>query len=197
MRPLGHFDAFQIEQFDIGAARFRNRHTVLINRHARLGGGCARVRGDAAHHKARIVRRLVLHEEARHEARKLFELLNAKILQELAVIGGQRKGNLDRILRAQLGRDNNLAKIGRAILTAIGDLVSKRLTRTERQGRRPRQQHCLGGQNTHAVPFRNERGRQLNSVRVTTKTMRIPQYNSDFSDRLRLIRIPANLARRT
>ena len=113
LRPLGHLDPLHVEQLDIGAARLRDRHPVLIDGHARLGRGGARVRGDAAHHKARIVRRLVLHQKAGHEGRQLVELLHAQAFEEGAAVGRQGEGHLDRILGAQLGGHDDVVHGGR------------------------------------------------------------------------------------
>ncbi|MNE06321.1 hypothetical protein D3C80_989060 [compost metagenome] len=141
LRPLGDLDPLQIEQLDIGAARLGDRHPVLKHGNARLGRGRARVRGDAAHHKARIIRRLVLHQEARHEGRQLFELLNAQVLEELAAIGCQGEGHLDGVLRTQLGGDDDVVHrrdvvLGRAL--RLG-----RAARHQAQHRRARQQASL------------------------------------------------------
>ena len=57
---------------------------------------------------AGIVRRLVLDREAGREAREVLEILDAEVVEELAVVGGQRERHLDRPLLAQLGGDDDL-----------------------------------------------------------------------------------------
>jgi hypothetical protein len=79
LRALGHLDALVVEQLDIRAARLGDRHAVLEHRDARLDRGLAAVGGDAAHHEARVVGRLVLDLEAGHEGRQLVEVLHAQL----------------------------------------------------------------------------------------------------------------------
>ena len=120
LRTLGDLDPVDIEQFDEGARRARDGDAVLVDRHARLIGGAGRVRGQAADHEARVVRRLVLHQQAGHEGRQFLEVLNAEPVQELAAVGGQGERDLDRVLGAQLGGDDHLFQLGRLVGRHLG-----------------------------------------------------------------------------
>ena len=119
LRPLGDLDPLDVEQLDIGAARLGDGDAVLEDGDARLVGRRAAVRRDAAHDEAGIVGRLVLHLEARHEAREGVEFIEAEAVELLGPRDAQRHRHVDRILFAQLrGDDDRIARIG----LRLGDL---------------------------------------------------------------------------
>jgi hypothetical protein len=124
LRALGHFDTLDVEQFDVRAARLGDRHAVLEHRHARLGRGLAAVGGDAAHHEAGVVGRLVLDLEAGHEAGKPVELLHAQLVEHAARIGGQGDRHVERLLFALLGGDEQFLDLigGRGVRDRLGGL---------------------------------------------------------------------------
>ena len=64
LRALDHFDAFQIVDRLIAAARARDIDAVVIERDARALLGRAAIRGDAANHDAGVVGALLLNQQA-------------------------------------------------------------------------------------------------------------------------------------
>ncbi|WP_395445829.1 hypothetical protein [Caulobacter sp. UC70_42] len=66
--------------------------------------------GDAAHHKDGIVGRLVLDHQPRHVGRQLAEVRHPQPLQSLAAVRGQGEGNVDGLLFALLGGDQDFVQ---------------------------------------------------------------------------------------
>ena len=117
LRPLGHLDALNVEQFDIGAARTGDGDTVLEHGHPGFRGCFATVRGDAADRVAGIVRALLLHDQARREGGEVLEIGDIEIVQQGFIKGRQIDRHISDGLFAELGRDRDHVDAG--LLTGL------------------------------------------------------------------------------
>ena len=104
---LGHFDAFNVEELDVGAARPRDRDTVLEHGDTRFRGRLTTVRGDTADRVAGIVRALLLNDQARREGCEILEIGDIEIFKQSLI----ERRHIDRNIRdglfAELGGDGD------------------------------------------------------------------------------------------